>query len=283
VAILGVGFLPWTALLGWLWRRRHWQSLEPRARDAWLFLSVWAAFTVGFFTLSRSKLPAYILPAFPQLALLVAVRWFRVPAGETAATAPMPVWVWRVGAAVAAFVLPVAHAVGGFAAAVWLARRWAALTPAVCARWAAGFALAHWGLVTLGIHTLENDLSSNQTLKPVGLALRQGYSPGDAVAVWGRFPQGLPFHAYPAINATNRPYLGDLNTNKVPFQSVGNLARFAPYYLADDEAFQRLLHEPRRVWVVTHTGSFERMKLTAELPQARLVCTCGRVELFVSR
>lgn len=302
VAILGAGLLPWTALLGWLWRRQHWRSLAPRAQEAWLFLSVWAAFTIGFFTLSASKLPAYILPAFPALAVLLAVRWFGSPTREAPATAPVPPWGWRVGLGVAAFVLPVApavvllvfhanqpawfgvHAGIGVLVAIWLAVRWRTLSPASCARWTAGLALAHWCLVSVGIGVLENDLSSNQTLKPIGVALRQGYSPGDAVVVWGRFPQGLPFYAYPALNATNRPHMGDLNTNKVPFQSVGNAARFAPLYLKDDATFLRLLHEPRRVWVVTHRGSFDRMMAAGELaPPARMMCTCGRVELFVTR
>jgi 4-amino-4-deoxy-L-arabinose transferase-like glycosyltransferase len=36
------------------------------------FLSCWIAFTLFFFTISRSKLPGYILPALPPLALLTA-------------------------------------------------------------------------------------------------------------------------------------------------------------------------------------------------------------------
>lgn len=76
VPILAFGFLPWTPLLGWLWRRGHWRSLGERQKDGWLFLTVWTAFTFLLFSLNRSKLPAYIVPLFPPLAVLVAWRWF---------------------------------------------------------------------------------------------------------------------------------------------------------------------------------------------------------------
>jgi 4-amino-4-deoxy-L-arabinose transferase-like glycosyltransferase len=35
-------------------------------------LAVWALFILVFFSLSHAKLPAYILPVFPALALLIA-------------------------------------------------------------------------------------------------------------------------------------------------------------------------------------------------------------------
>lgn len=123
-AILAVGFLPWTVLLSWLWRRAHWRSLSDSQKDGWLLLSVWSLFTFTVFTLSTAKLPAYILPIFPALAIMVAVRWFgeahlvpRIephgvpltrpsgtfsPAGEAEGdegarfSGRTPDWVWRV-------------------------------------------------------------------------------------------------------------------------------------------------------------------------------------------
>jgi 4-amino-4-deoxy-L-arabinose transferase-like glycosyltransferase len=71
--VLVVAFLPWTALLLWALAtgsaqlRSGWRIRE----ETLLFLS-WSAFTVLFFTLSQSKLPGYILPAIPVLALLIA-------------------------------------------------------------------------------------------------------------------------------------------------------------------------------------------------------------------
>ena len=71
-AVLLVALLPWTALFLWslisgiarLWRTH-------RISDATLLLLCWSAFCMLFFTISRSKLPGYILPAIPAMALLI--------------------------------------------------------------------------------------------------------------------------------------------------------------------------------------------------------------------
>lgn len=71
-AVLLVAFLPWTALFLWslisgiarLWR-------TGRSSDATLLLLCWSAFCVLFFTISKSKLPGYILPAIPAGAVLM--------------------------------------------------------------------------------------------------------------------------------------------------------------------------------------------------------------------
>ncbi len=66
-----LGTLPWTVsavrVLATGWRRRA----PPGAFDARLFLWLWVAFVVVFFSASDSKLIPYILPALPALALLI--------------------------------------------------------------------------------------------------------------------------------------------------------------------------------------------------------------------
>jgi 4-amino-4-deoxy-L-arabinose transferase-like glycosyltransferase len=66
--------LPWIALIAPvvrdLWRR------GPRDREAstpW-FILIWCVFTVFFFSISHSKLPTYVLPIMPALAVLLAPR-----------------------------------------------------------------------------------------------------------------------------------------------------------------------------------------------------------------
>jgi 4-amino-4-deoxy-L-arabinose transferase-like glycosyltransferase len=71
VPIIAVSFLPWTPLLCW----STWQGiakLKPTKRisDDSAFLLAWALFCLVFFSISRSKLPGYILPALPPLVLL---------------------------------------------------------------------------------------------------------------------------------------------------------------------------------------------------------------------
>lgn len=67
VAVLSVGFLPWTALLpltiGTIWKR----PLDGER----LFLTLWIILPLVFFSLSSSKLPHYILPVYPPLAIMV--------------------------------------------------------------------------------------------------------------------------------------------------------------------------------------------------------------------
>ena len=70
--IILVAFLPWTAALIWTLivglRRAFTRQLSPST----YFLFCWAAFCVVFFTISRSKLPGYILPAVPPIALILS-------------------------------------------------------------------------------------------------------------------------------------------------------------------------------------------------------------------
>ncbi len=68
--LTAIGMVPWTGVLLQGMRlgvQREAGRFRPR-----LMLLVWAVFILLFFTKSNSKLPGYILPIFPALALLVA-------------------------------------------------------------------------------------------------------------------------------------------------------------------------------------------------------------------
>jgi 4-amino-4-deoxy-L-arabinose transferase-like glycosyltransferase len=71
LVIAGVGFFPWWPLA--LGRRRLDGGTDPRRVYSFLWLLV----PLVFFSLSRSKLPQYILPLMPAVALLLASRWAR--------------------------------------------------------------------------------------------------------------------------------------------------------------------------------------------------------------
>ncbi len=88
-----LALLPWTALL-WpavqeglrLWREKSWHDSPG------LFFACWAVFPVLFFSLSQSKLPSYILPAIPALALLSAASLCRMAwssSGKTRVASPI--------------------------------------------------------------------------------------------------------------------------------------------------------------------------------------------------
>jgi 4-amino-4-deoxy-L-arabinose transferase-like glycosyltransferase len=64
VPVLLLGAFPWSSLFPFLPR---WTPRKPEATVLWS----WALLPVLFFSFSKSKLPAYILPSFPPLAVLV--------------------------------------------------------------------------------------------------------------------------------------------------------------------------------------------------------------------
>jgi 4-amino-4-deoxy-L-arabinose transferase-like glycosyltransferase len=64
--VVGVGFLPWSLILP-VTIRSFWKRLADELN---LFLALWVILPFIFFSASHSKLPHYILPVFPALALL---------------------------------------------------------------------------------------------------------------------------------------------------------------------------------------------------------------------
>jgi 4-amino-4-deoxy-L-arabinose transferase-like glycosyltransferase len=79
VALLAL--LPWTALLWPTWR----EGLRLQREKSWagspgFFFACWALWPIVFFSFSQSKLPGYILPAIPPLALICAVAFARAAA-----------------------------------------------------------------------------------------------------------------------------------------------------------------------------------------------------------
>ncbi|MGH9555480.1 MAG: ArnT family glycosyltransferase, partial [Terriglobales bacterium] len=72
--VLLLGLMPWTAAVIAVVAEalRDWRS---GVRDSLTeFLLIWAALPLVFFSISQSKLPGYILPAFPPLLLLTGVE-----------------------------------------------------------------------------------------------------------------------------------------------------------------------------------------------------------------
>ncbi|HEY1423956.1 MAG TPA: glycosyltransferase family 39 protein [Candidatus Acidoferrum sp.] len=71
--ILFIAFFPWAALLAIaiLWGGRR-LIRTPQVQSTTCFVLSWALFVVVFFSASKSKLPGYILPAVPAVALLLA-------------------------------------------------------------------------------------------------------------------------------------------------------------------------------------------------------------------
>jgi 4-amino-4-deoxy-L-arabinose transferase-like glycosyltransferase len=83
-AVLLLALLPWTALAAWSlvmgtlqWRRS--KSISPYS----IYFLTWSLFCLIFFTISRSKLPGYILPAIPAIVVLMTHSRFALVRGAT--------------------------------------------------------------------------------------------------------------------------------------------------------------------------------------------------------
>ncbi len=78
--IVFLGFMPWSTYLPaaiahlQLTQRSYWQK-EPRSHQLGLFAFSWFIAIFGFFTISVTKLPSYVLPLMPAAAILVALFW----------------------------------------------------------------------------------------------------------------------------------------------------------------------------------------------------------------
>ena len=87
VPILLAGFFPWSGFL-----LPALAGTKPRREKLDLFLVLWLALPFAFFSLAGSKLPGYVLPCLPPLALLMGRAAARFAAGEEE---DLPFWAGR--------------------------------------------------------------------------------------------------------------------------------------------------------------------------------------------
>lgn len=76
IPMLLIGMYPWSAfvpIIGWQ-ALSGWKCEKEKLCCAWAMWGLWALVVVVFFSLSKSKLPGYVLPALPPLCLLAAAR-----------------------------------------------------------------------------------------------------------------------------------------------------------------------------------------------------------------
>lgn len=87
--VLAVGFFPWSALL-----HLPFKGIRSAAKnDGRIFLLLWIALPLLFFSFSSAKQPGYILPVFPPLAVLTGgaiARALEAPAGRARLSLAIP-------------------------------------------------------------------------------------------------------------------------------------------------------------------------------------------------
>jgi len=235
VPILLLGILPWLlTLFDALWtalRRTRCREFDPT-----LFLLIWAGFIFVFFSASGSKLPSYILPIFPALALLIGARLATIN-GRTLAWQLAPVLVLGVAG------LASVHLVEKLASAAIPAELYRAQMPwlyAAAVSLVGGLSTA----IVLGWHGRTHAAIIIAAF--AGLATTQfAVVSEDALS-----PAHSTFHLVKKLPQ-------DLST-QVPFYSVGSYEQTLPFYLKrtvtlvdyQDEMAFGLQHEPQR-WVPT--------------------------------
>ncbi|SDI69744.1 phospholipid carrier-dependent glycosyltransferase [Propionivibrio dicarboxylicus] len=102
--VLLIGFMPWTSLLP----RLIIDGMRRASSDGFQtgrFLLIWALFVFAFFSKSSSKLPSYILPMFPALALLLGQSLTNMRAVTLKKHLWVPLLLW----AALACALPLTH------------------------------------------------------------------------------------------------------------------------------------------------------------------------------
>ena len=208
VPILLAGMLPWTLTLVDALNAARKRLTSGKDFDPMLFLLLWAGVIFAFFSLSGSKLPSYILPIFPALALLVALRlttingrtfaWQLAPIALLAAAgiAAVPYTVNLASASIPADMyqaqMPWLYAaaitlLGGLVAAIVCSRR----GKVRCAVVVCAFS----GLITTQlVVTSEDSLSPSHSTYHLALKLQPYLKPGVPFYSVGGYEQTLPFY-----------------------------------------------------------------------------------------
>lgn len=253
IPVLGIGALPWLGVLAWAAPRWWHADGGARFKPARL-LVLWAAIVFLFFSASSSKLPAYILPMFPALALLGASQVDRVPlrtlAGLFAMLAPavaavilvFPLLANRLhtegfGSYLDTFVPWLDLGLGVLAAALL-----AAAAAALRGRRSAAIALAAAG----GLAAVTAAMTGYQMLSPTYSTEQSFHKAADAVSSAapdvpffsvGMFDHSLTFELErPVILVAYRGEL-DLGLRAEPWKGVPSLEAFRDLWLGAPDAF----------------------------------------------
>lgn len=211
VLVIAAGLLPWTPLLPAA-LARGWRAFraDRAAGRTDLLLLAWAALVVVFFSVPRSKIAGYVLPALPPLALLVGreldvvlAGLARAPRALRVASGFMAVLGLAVGAApfvvtrlpeplpplapgiAAALVAAGAVALGAAGVVAWAARGRPAL--------AVGAMVAFWVVLLAAALPAVPEFTRDSTL-PLARELRARAGDGDVVAIWRRWFYDLPVY-----------------------------------------------------------------------------------------
>jgi 4-amino-4-deoxy-L-arabinose transferase-like glycosyltransferase len=260
VPIVLLGLFPWTGFLCGGMRAAGQGGWADRAKnaDSWFFLT-WAGFMFLFFSASQSKLPPYILPVFPALAVLIGRRLAQaVTEGAASLRGGLAVFSFMCGLLAAAlcavvmrpalvhgmsagqaealrpfvFAMAAVLLLGGILAP-WLARTRGP-------RAALGTAAATLSLFCCVLTGVAADIQKPGT-KELALLVKARAHPGDRVMHYHEFFHDFTFYAGRVVDVV--AFKGELELEE-------DAAARASGRFLDDVTFRRLWTQPGRVFAV---------------------------------
>jgi len=255
--IVIVGAFPWTSHLASLrhvaWRRR------PEGFQVERFLTLQALAIFGFFSISGSKLPSYVLPMFPPLAVLLAIHLQSVPAARIGRHLLASTGILAVLVAIAGIVMtraestnPVAAGgIGGFAITValglallgacgaWLSR-WRAESPSAHAVIVAALAALACGQAAIGGYQFIEANRSPVRWLPQAAAFLDPATPIYSVDT---YDQTLPFYLRRTVTLVDYVDEFDAGLRREPWRQLPTLAAFADRWRREPGAVAILSRE----------------------------------------
>jgi 4-amino-4-deoxy-L-arabinose transferase-like glycosyltransferase len=208
-----IGFLPWLGLS----RGMAIQVIDEKGGQfrPKLLLALWAGAIFAFFSLSSSKLPGYILPIFPALAILAALALDKLTANEWR----KQVRVMLIVCAAGLLVSPLVGRMGGDEESNSFYRNYSLWIGAACA-------VAFGGLLVAKAFVAgKGDFANKDPAMSIGLA---------SVSIFVALTVALAGHealARPASGADLVPRIKAVLTDDMPIYSVRLLDHTLPFYL----------------------------------------------------
>ncbi|MBL8513186.1 MAG: glycosyltransferase family 39 protein [Betaproteobacteria bacterium] len=253
--ILFAGFLPWLVTLlpaiRRAWRRAPQMDFNGRAFSPLRFIVIYSAFILLFFSASGSKLPAYILPFFPVLAIVIAA-YLKQCESTRLAWMVLPIVPLALAGAWAAMRAPERRGSDAFAKALFQSMsEWvtpAAVVVAACAL-IAYFLLRmdrKWlGILTMtlgtmiGIEMIERGYEKISPLQSAHALAQSIRSQGlDKARIYSvvHYEQGLPFYLNRFVTLVD--YLDEFETGlkAEPQKSIPKLADLPAAWNAPGDA-----------------------------------------------
>lgn len=288
VPMLVAGLLPWMGLLpGAL--RSAWPSSLPVQDDEerkGLFLLLWFAVILLFFSLSDSKLIPYIVPLFPPLAILMARRLRRFAEGDALGARAFLLWSTAllapliVALAVYPFVqdkvppstlLSYAAALTG-SLSLFLALGWHGYRRRTLRTMAVALCIAALANVFVldRVLALYGRLSSS---RPLADAVAELHRPGDRIVQYQDFDQSLPFYLEERIILAD--YLGEL--------AFGAAKETDPRWFLDDAGLAGLWTGGQRTIVIAAEREWPQILPLLGLTPSDARTMVGKQALFVNQ